>query len=200
MSDNNLKILGLGAVGAGDYAKVTINGSGNITGEINAESITVNGAAKSSENVSAGEIEINGTFSGKSVKARKMTVRGLADFAGTVECEEFNLNGSIKCNTINAEQVDIRMKGFVNVDELVGTKISVRVSEPTLIIMNIQIKPSVLRARLIEADEIYLENTEADVVSGNIVHIGRGCRIGRVEYQESLKVSDCASVDQIVKE
>lgn len=200
MSGNNVHILGIGVVGAGDFAKIVINGTGSITGEITAESLNVNGAAKASENITAEKVEVNGTFSGRNIKGKKIIIRGMADFNGTMESEKVEVNGSIKCGSINAEEIEIKLKGFGNINELVGTKISVKVNEPLLIIMNVQIKPSVLKAKLIEADEVFLENTEADVVSGNIVQIGRGCKIGRVEYRESLKVSDSSSVDQIVKE
>lgn len=200
MSENNVQIIGAGVVGAGDFEKITINGTGNIKGEITAKSLNVNGVAKACENITAEKVEINGTFSGRNIKGKKIVIRGIADFNGKVECEQFELNGSIRCDSINSEQIEIKLKGFGNVNELVGSHINVKVNEPTLIIMSVQIKPSVLKAKMIEADEIYLEHTEADVVSGNIVQIGRGCKIGRVEYRESLKVSDSAGVEQIVKE
>lgn len=200
MSDNNVQILGAGTVGAGNFKNVVINGTGSITGEITAESLSINGLAKSCENITAEKVEINGTFSGRNVKSKKIVIRGLGEFGGNLESEKVEINGSIKCGSINAEEVEIKLKGFGNVNEIVGSKVSVRVKEPLIIIMNVQITPSILKTKLIEADEIYLENTEADVVSGSVIQIGRGCRIGRVEYRESLKVSDSAKVDQIVKE
>lgn len=55
---------------------------------------------------------------------------------------------------------------------------------------------TLLETRLIEGDEIYLENTHAEVVRGVRVTLGRGCRIGRVEYAETLKVDDEAQVGE----
>jgi len=200
MSENDVQILGAGQVGPGDYRKVNINGSGNITGIINAETVTVNGVATASELLTAQKLEVNGTFSGNHLKGGRMIIRGAADLKGTVECEHFELNGGIKCETINAERIEIRHMGHGEVKELVGSQINIKGTIPALTILNIEIKPLVFSARLIEADEVYLESTDADVVCGNIVHIGRGCRIGRVEYRDSLKVADGSSVGQIVKD
>ncbi|HRU22306.1 MAG TPA: hypothetical protein P5113_06475, partial [Candidatus Bipolaricaulis sp.] len=51
----------------------------------------------------------------------------------------------------------------------------------------------------IEGDQVHLEATTADVVRGKIVHIGPGCRIGRVEYTESLDVHPEAEVREKIK-
>lgn len=39
---------------------------------------------------------------------------------------------------------------------------------------------------MIEGDDIYLENTKADIVRGNKVKIGPGCQIGVVEYRDDF--------------
>lgn len=200
MSENNVTIIGAGFVAAGVYDKISINGSGVLSGEVTAESININGIGKATGNVTADKVEINGTLNGKELKSKKTIIRGLADISGSVAAEQFDLNGNMRCQSINADDVDIKLKGHMNVNELVGSHISVRVKEPSITIFSVQVKPSVLVARLIEADEIFLEHTEADVVSGSVVQIGKGCRIGRVEYRESLKVSNEAIVNQIVKD
>ncbi len=200
MSDNNVTIIGAGFVSAGQYDKISINGTSTLSGEIIAESININGMGKSTGVVKAQKVEVNGVYNGSELRASKVIIRGLADLSGNLESEQFELNGSIKCRSINADSVEIKLKGHINVKELVGSRISVRVKEPSFTLFNVQVKPSVLNAQLIEADEIFLEHTEADVVSGSVVQIGKGCRIGRVEYKESLKVSNEANVGQIVKD
>lgn len=56
---------------------------------------------------------------------------------------------------------------------------------------------SELHAGVIEGDYIDLEFTTADIVRGNVVIIGNGCSIGRVEYHSKLTVYHGA---KIVKE
>jgi hypothetical protein len=55
---------------------------------------------------------------------------------------------------------------------------------------------SVLETSVIEADEIQLEDTRADVVRGRNVVIGAGCRIGLVEYADELRVDPDAEVKE----
>ena len=49
---------------------------------------------------------------------------------------------------------------------------------------------------IIEGDDIHLENTIADTVRGKRIAIGPGCRIGTVEYTETLSVHDDAEVKE----
>ena len=51
-----------------------------------------------------------------------------------------------------------------------------------------------LHTQLIEGDEITLEDTTAATVRGKTVVMGPGCNIGTVEYSESLRVADGATV------
>ncbi len=53
-----------------------------------------------------------------------------------------------------------------------------------------------LEAGIIEGDEIFLENTKANVVRGKRVTIGSGCEIERVEFQDEFRVDE----KSIVKE
>lgn len=197
---NDVMIIGFGTVGAGSFEKVTINGTGSIAGSITAESFHVNGVAKANEDIAAEKIEVNGTLSGHSLKGKKIVIRGLAELTGKIEGEMLDLNGSFKAESVNCDKVDITLRGFGNVREIVGSKVEVKVKEPIITLFSIQIKPSILKAELIEADEIFLENTEADVVCGTQITIGKGCKIKRVEYKQNLKVSNDAAVDQIVKD
>ena len=56
-----------------------------------------------------------------------------------------------------------------------------------------------VQANLIEGDEIYLENTRADVVRGKQIEIGPNCKIKLIEYSESLKVHDDSDVEKQTK-
>jgi hypothetical protein len=56
-----------------------------------------------------------------------------------------------------------------------------------------------LTAETIEGDTVDLEATEAQVVRGKVVRIGPGCRIGWVEYTDSLEVHPEAEVGERVE-
>lgn len=52
-----------------------------------------------------------------------------------------------------------------------------------------------VKAELVEGDNIILEYTEADVVRGKNVTIGRGCSIKKVEYTNEYKLKDDGKVE-----
>ncbi|WP_170839753.1 polymer-forming cytoskeletal protein [Lihuaxuella thermophila] len=56
-----------------------------------------------------------------------------------------------------------------------------------------------LKAKTIEGTTVNLEYTHADVVRGNHVVIGPGCKIEKVEYIDSLEVSPEATVLEKIK-
>lgn len=58
---------------------------------------------------------------------------------------------------------------------------------------------SELRARTIEGDFIDLEYTIADVIRGNIVIVGPGCTIERIEYRDQITVHPEAKVGKVEK-
>ena len=51
----------------------------------------------------------------------------------------------------------------------------------------------------IEGNRISLECTDAEIVRGQDVVIGKECKIGRVEYSGTLEIQDNAEVGQQVK-
>jgi len=58
---------------------------------------------------------------------------------------------------------------------------------------------ALLEVQTLEGDEIYLEYTKAAMVRGKSITLGPGCRIGRVEYSDSLEVDEDAKVDERAK-
>ena len=52
-----------------------------------------------------------------------------------------------------------------------------------------------MSAQLIEGDNIVLEYTDADIVRGKNVVIGRGCNINKVEYTNEYKLKDDGKVE-----
>lgn len=201
MSENSIKIFGVGQVGPGQYDKVKINGTAQFTGDIQAEQIQINGTAETKSNLQAEKVEVNGSFHCANLDCEKLMVRGMMHASGEINCEKIEVYGSFQADTLNAEQVDFSLGGITNIREVVGARVEIRDRlMPAFAVAAFGPTLSRFKATLVEADDIYIENTEADVVSGNRVVIGRGCKIGRVEYRETLKVTEGSSVEQVVRE
>jgi cytoskeletal protein CcmA (bactofilin family) len=89
---------------------------------------------------------------------------------------------------IDLGDIDKFVEDMVKFGEKMKTNIDIQFGEGE--------QPSILEVDTIEGDEIYLENTKADIVRGKHVTIGHGCRIERVEYSEELIIEEDAHVGE----
>lgn len=220
---DRVSISGAGKV-TGDLRaeEIRISGAGKIQGRVEANTISASGSAAFSQDVVAEEMKISGsarvdgqvkvkelkcsgTFkTGKGISSEYIKVSGHLRAEGDVEAEIFKASGGFKIGgLLSADRVEIRLGGRCEVSEIGGEKIEVTRGgwREKGIFLDGLIKlftgggTAELHAQLIEGDEILLEDTIADIVRGKTVQIGPGCKIGTVEYSESLRVADDTTVN-----
>jgi len=201
----------------------TMNISGAITvdGHVKANSCKVSGACKIYGNVDSDEIKISGGSSitgsltgkeislsggikvGKSIKSNNLKLAGEITVGGDMECEYFKLEGGIiSGGVVNCETCELNLATRSEVSELVGAKITVKETDSTavgLLKTFFGKGKGSLKANVIEGDEIYLENTTCERVSGERVTLGPGCRIGTVEYSEELNIDSDSTVENRIE-
>lgn len=140
------------------------------------------------------KIKILGTLeSGENLSGDVADIKGSLSVKGDVEYEEFVLNGGLEVKgLLNADKIKIVLRfGESMLEEIGGGKISIKRKSALLPFGD---HDASLSVKVIEGDEIFLENTKADVVRGNKVKIGSGCHIGLVEYTEDLTQDGSAIV------
>ena len=122
-------------------------------------------------------------------------VAGIFEVEGDVEAEQCDLRGVFEvAGPINADRVDADLDGSrSSAREIGGAKIKVTSRSGQFR------SAGRLSVESIEGDDVYLEATDAQIVRGKTVVVGHGCRIGTVEYAESLEVSPKAAVENQVK-
>lgn len=196
----------------------SLSGSGEVSGKTSAGKLNINGSGNFNGDVKSDDLKINGSASLGAVSGGTFSVAGSASIHGGVDVNEVKIDGSVKVSDdlqaekfrsngvfvinglLNAEDIDIRLSWHKSsAREIGGGKISIRlgtVSGPRTIrkILTLGIVNPILEADLIEGDEIYLENTTAKVVRGNLVSIGKDCDIGTVEYKEYCRKAEGAKV------
>ncbi len=125
--------------------------------------------------------------------AETCDVKGALNVRGDCEAEDFTLTGSLDVKgLLNAGAIDIGLKfGNSSIGDIGGTHIKIGKNAGSCLI-----ETEVFSAGTIEGDDIYLENTEARMVRGNRVHIGPGCKIEKVEYKSSCRVSPKSEVNE----
>ncbi len=201
-----LRISGAGKVeGTTRAREIVVSGAGRFEGPVEAETFQCSGACKVEAGLQAKEARIAGTFKVEgNVKAHYFRSGGVLKVEGDLEAEVVSLAGIVTVTgLLSADRVEMKLEGTSYVREIGGGVIEVRRTRHRGLLEELGIpffrRQGTLQAVSIEGDEVRLEGTQAKLVRGKVVSIGPGCRVERVEYEESLEVDPDAHVGEEVK-
>ncbi len=221
----HVRISGSGRVEGDVIAQeIRVSGAGRFQGDVKAKEIEVSGAGKFAGRVEADTIETSGSCGiegdaevkevrssgaqrvGGSLRAHYVRVSGVLSVGHDVEADVFTSSGKFEIGgLLSADRVEIKLVGDSRVREIGGENIDIRASSGFSFGFSLTrglrlgFGIGTLTVGEIEGDTVRIEATTAEVVRGKIVHIGPGCRIGRVEYSESLDVHPEAEVRERIK-
>lgn len=210
---NNVVINGSGEINGNiDCVNFKINGSGSVNGNIKSEKTAISGSSNLKGDVDSIEFKVNGsTAIGGNSLSKFVKVNGSLNVNGFLKGEELVVYGSIKINNdcnvdkfdakgsfsisglLNADEINVEIYGTCTAKEIGGEKINIQLGHSFGIkklinaIFNLINMKEELNTELIEADEIYLENTNAKIVRGMNIIIGDGCNIDLIEYKNSFQ-------------
>ncbi|MCL1918129.1 MAG: hypothetical protein FWG14_07425 [Peptococcaceae bacterium] len=143
-----------------------------------------------------GEVKVAGDW-----QSSMADVRGRLSVKGQCASETITVQGSLNVEgLLNFDLAEIISNHPSRIQELGGRRIVVR--KPKMDWKRLWIIPPnpfrivILEAQSIEADDIDIDYTTAAVVRGSRVRIGENCRIGKVEYSESLIVENGADIGE----
>ena len=146
----------------------------------------------------SGSSQISGGLAGEKVRGS-----GALSIGEEVSLEEITWSGSVRCpGLISADWIDLNVQGRSEVGELAGAKIRVATDNAGNIFRWLSFGGSTnagLTVAEVSGDEVTLEVTEAQVVRGDRVVIGPGCRIDRVEYRQSLEIHPSSVVNKSIQ-
>jgi cytoskeletal protein CcmA (bactofilin family) len=202
---HEIRVSGAGRFQGTVKAKeITVSGSGKFTGRVEADVLVTSGScgiegdAEVKELRSSGAQRIGGSFRGHYVRAS-----GVLHVARDLEADVFTSSGKFEIGgLLSADRVEVKLVGDSRVREIGGENIDIRASSGFSfgfsLTRGLRFGSGIgtLTVGEIEGDQIHVEATTAEVVRGKTVHIGPGCRIGRVEYTDSLDVHPEAEVKE----
>jgi len=205
-----LKISGTGKIqGRAQVTQIVTSGSASFTDDLVAEEMRVSGSARVDGRAEVKELKCSGTFKvARGIASEYVKVSGVLRVGADVEADIFKVSGGFHIEgLLSADRIEVHLGGRCQAKEIGGEEIEVRRGgfKQKGIIMNGLIKmlagggAAELQAGQIEGDQIYLEDTTADIVRGKHIQIGPGCHIGTVEYEESLEVHSNAKVEKQTK-
>lgn len=188
---------------------IHISGSGKIFGNVKAASVHASGAASFEKNIDCGSLSVSGAGNvGGGINADNVKISGVLKASNVSAKEEAVISGVAQITgLLNAENVTISLQDSSTIDEIGCTNLLVKARSDksfNLNIFGISIasgsgKKGMLKANTIEGDNIDIENTFADTVRGARVKIGKGCRIERVEYSQSLEADESSEIKEKVR-
>ncbi|MDQ0192892.1 hypothetical protein [Paenibacillus wynnii] len=204
-------ISGVSDAAGGSYDQVIIDGVGRIKGAVTSRVFRGNGNIHVMGDLAAEELDCNGTMNVRgNISFDTMRADGMFKVKGALRGERFNLNGLINIQG-NCELEEFKGEGGFTIDgllsaghvdfQLQGSGKAREIGVESIVILQANIgvwsklwsgifptfKPELVTGT-IEGDHINLEYTTAEIVRGNTVIIGPGCKIGLVEYRSELSV------------
>ncbi|EKN71453.1 hypothetical protein BABA_01405 [Neobacillus bataviensis LMG 21833] len=199
-SYDKVSIRGEGTIeNAVDCSSYHIYGTSEALADVKAGSVKVVGETEVKGNMESGDMLVMGTLSiggkaglekvkilgtlevGERLFGETANIKGSISVGGDIEYEKFDLSGGFEIKgLLNAGTVNIGLRfGESTAEEIGGEKITVK--RKTSLLPFVKDEGSLV-VKVVEGDEVFLENTKADIVRGKLVKIGTGCQIGRVEY------------------
>lgn len=166
---------------------VKIFGETEVKGNLAAEETLVMGTLAALGRAHLKKIKILGLLEvGEKLSGDEAVVKGSISVKGDVEYETFDSSGGFEIKgLLTAETIKVGLRfGQSSAEEIGGGKIIVKMKKNSLLPFGKE--TGTLTAKVIEGDDIHLENTTAEVVRGNTIHIGPGCQIGLVEYRQDF--------------
>lgn len=181
--------------------------------EVKSGDLKLSGASNAQGDVRVkGEVKQSGAFNiGGCLSAEIVDASGALSVAGDLEAGTCKLSGSVEVGgLINANTLKVRMGNDSSARAIGGETITIGksadsnngsfVSAIKSLFSFVGSSGQFTVTETIEGDDITLEFVTCPEVSGKVVRIGKGCQIGRVNYQESLEVSEEAQVGEQVKQ
>ncbi len=175
--------------------EVKIAGSMHVEGDAEADTIEFSGGMKIEGNVASKVLKSAGgtKCEGKIIAREKLDMGGSIS-ALSIDTPIFRGKGSIKVDSsVKCETFRLEMDGNSSAGRIEADKIEIISGNSKGIISRIFGRKGSLKAKKIKGKSISVENTIADMVEGENVNIGPGCRIGvlrasRARVHESSRV------------
>lgn len=201
---NSVHVSGSGSfqdVEAGDFH---VSGSGKVDGNLVCTEAHVSGSCTVSGDADVQSLHTSGSLSvSGDVRGTEGKVSGSITVKRGVEFEQLGIYGSAHIGgLVNAEKLTIAIGGNSEIGAIGGSDIEIKRGETHFNLLGLlfgQRRFMSVKCALIEGTNVSLENTICETIRGKNIIIGSGCEIGKVEYTDTLEISDEAEVGERIK-
>lgn len=196
----SLRINGAGTCnGSVKAASLTVNGTTTFDAPVQAAEMTVNGNANVHAGLGAGRLVVKGNLSvDGGLAVHELDFKGVLKMGGDLTARKVTSEGNIEAGDIKADSFDLVVYGGSRVRSIEAGRVTLR-SPGSLGEVFAILRENRFTAETIRASEVWAENTTANVVSAGNATIGKGSRIGLVDYSGTCSQVDDAQISETRK-
>ncbi|NIQ07228.1 MAG: hypothetical protein GWO20_16320 [Candidatus Korarchaeota archaeon] len=180
--------------GNAHLGELSASGSFKVEGDTEAKNVEVSGSAEFMSKINADEMTISGSSQiGGDFTGKTLRVSGALKAAENVTTDTFVSKGVFKIGgTLKGDKIKAKLKGKSSAKDIEGGDITIESEGTGRFSYG---KQGSLKAERIVGEDIHLENTEAELVEGDKVVVGPGCKITKVRAKE-MDVDESATVKE----
>ena len=181
--------------GSAEANIVKVSGSMSVDGDLRASLISTSGSIKVCEDTYSDTLKVSGSISSDEIISNVIKCSGLIS-SKNIEADDIMISGAIKVeNDVTANNFHLKLKGRSRIGgTLKAKKIIVEKLEKWLSF--IQLKIDFLEVDRIIGEEVRIEYTVCREIRGEIIRIGRECRVtGNIYYVDEVTVHPKSKVD-----
>lgn len=201
------RIKNLGA----DYEVLNIRGSVFINQEVKLKEISSHGFSSFSSHVEAnllknsgfctinGNCQVNeiinaGTLKILHAKINNLTSSGKLTIEKSLSADNLHIKGIIRAFTIQTKHLHLKLSGVSKIDRLNTEELNVDICRKSISLFKKK-----LICQYIKGIKLNVSNTEAEIIEGNIVMIGKNCKVHTLYYKEDYSIAPNAIVQHVIK-
>ena len=190
--------------GALESGKTSVMGQMKVTGPVAAGDLSVMGQLACSATLRGRVLSCMGQLQAQGqLDAERLKLFGQLTVGGDCNVDDFDSRGQFQIDgLLSVDNLLVRPYGECRVGEIGGARLEVRRRGGVLAWLGGLLswpRHSRLEAQAIEGDDVCLEDTDARLVRGTRIRIGRGCRVDLVEYRASYTCDPGAQVGSVRK-
>lgn len=182
-----------------EASSVEVLGHLHVRGKLAAARLKLRGECSVAQSCITQELYSFGSLRTGSLQAGKAAVSGYLSVASSAHAEEFRADGAVRIGRLSCTaSIHIELGSLCRIRHITcegGITIT-----PSSRLMNLPMRPfRKLSCETIEGAGITLYRTQADLVCGQNVTLGPGCKIGEVRYRDRLTLHPQSQVGTITQ-
>ncbi len=177
--------------------RLKASGSTAFSGGVEAGSVKTSGSFSCDTLTVQDRLELSGsTKCEKSVTCGSLTLSGSLRVAGDLSARELCVSGALECpGEIGGEQIRIKFSRGTKLGNLTGETVSLRRHTWHLCLFG----KRRLSVASITGKTVSLKHVTCPRVTGDVVTVGRGCKIDLLQYTQEVHISPRAQVGRVEK-